>query len=121
VRLAERHDDGETLPVHEQARIEENRWRALRHGVHGFTADLSTGEPEPVRDRIARLLDELTPTARRLGCLPGLVRARSLLAGNGADRQRDVAARDGVEGLVEWLLDETMRGVPAVTPSGART
>jgi glutamate---cysteine ligase / carboxylate-amine ligase len=74
-----------------------------------------------VRDRIARLLDELTPTAARLGCLPGLVRARSLLAGNGADRQRDVVARDGIEGLVEWLLDETMRGVPAVTPSGART
>jgi carboxylate-amine ligase len=111
VRLAERYDDGETLPVHERERIEENRWRALRHGVHGYTADLASGDPEPVRDCIARLLDELAPTAERIGCLTGLVRARSLLVGNGADRQRDVFARDGMDGLLAWLLEETMRGV----------
>jgi carboxylate-amine ligase len=115
VRLAERYDGGDTLAVHEQARIEENRWRALRHGIHGYTADLATGEPEPVRERIARLLDEITPTARRIGCLTGVVRARTLLAGNGADRQRDVFARDGMEGLLDWLLEETMRGVREVS------
>jgi gamma-glutamyl:cysteine ligase YbdK (ATP-grasp superfamily) len=70
-----------------------------------------------VRDRLARLLDELTPTAHRIGCLTGLARARSLLAGNGSDRQCDVAARDGVEGLVEWLLEETLRGTRAEAPA----
>ena len=30
-----------------------------------------------------------------------------LLAGNGADRQRYVAERDGLTGLVSWLADET--------------
>jgi glutamate---cysteine ligase / carboxylate-amine ligase len=116
VHLAERHDAGEELPVHDQARLDENRWRSLRHGIHGFTADAETGEPEPVRERIARLLDELAPTAARIGCAAGVARARSLLAGNGADRQRAVVARDGMEGLVDWLLEETMRGV--VTPVG---
>jgi carboxylate-amine ligase len=109
VWLAERHAAGEELPVHERARIDENRWRALRHGIHGYTADLSTGRPEPVRETIARLLGELAPTAHALGCEPGLARARSLLAGTGADRQREVAARAGLEGLLAWLAVETVR------------
>jgi gamma-glutamyl:cysteine ligase YbdK (ATP-grasp superfamily) len=97
--------------VHDVHRISENRWRALRHGLRGWMADLSTGEPEPTRDRLLRLLDDLGPAARLLGVTDALDHARTLVAGNGAERQRLVAERRGLDGLMRWLVDETCDGV----------
>jgi carboxylate-amine ligase len=105
-RLAERHTAGEALPVAPTWRIEENRWSACRSGVHGTMADLVTGAPEPTRDRIARLLDELAPVAERLGCATELARAHVLLRDGGpARRQRDVAAHGGVRAVTGWLAE----------------
>ena len=56
-RLAARHDAGETLPVAESWRIDQNRWSACRHGVDGAITDLRTGERRPTRDRLEALLD----------------------------------------------------------------
>ena len=42
--LAARFDAGEPLPVVDAWRIDENRWAAMRDGVTGTLADLSTGE-----------------------------------------------------------------------------
>lgn len=107
VWLAQRWEAGERLPVDDHFRVHENCWRALRHGVTGWLVDLETGEREPTRERIARLLDHLEPVAGELGSEEQLRGARVLLAGNGADRQRYVAARDGLPGLLGWLADET--------------
>jgi len=103
--LAARHDAGESLPTVADVRIEENRWRALRHGLAGELVDLDSGEPESTRGRIARLLDALGPTARRLGAAAQLRDARELLACNGAERQRAIAAERGLPGLVAWLVE----------------
>ena len=105
--LAARYDAREPLPVYPEYRIAENSWRALRYGVRGTLVALGTGRREPARERIRALLDELEPTARELDCSLELTAARALVAGNGADRQRYVAERDGIEGLVAWLVDET--------------
>lgn len=105
--LARRHDRGERLPVHDSTRIHENAWRALRHGVRGWLVDCGSGRREPTRERIAALLDELEPLARRLRCELQLFDARTLLAGNGAERQRYVEEREGVFGLARWLADQT--------------
>jgi carboxylate-amine ligase len=106
--LAERHDAGETLPVHDTVRIEENAWRSMRYGVRGWMVDLEDGEPAPARERIGRLLDELEPVAERLGGADGLRTARALLLDNGAERQRYVEAAEGLDGLVRWLARETV-------------
>ena len=108
VSLGRRHDAGERLRVHGTFRIAENFWSALRHGVSGWMLDLETGEQEPTLERIDRLLGRLEPTAAELGCDAELVQARTLLGGNGADRQRYVAAREGLDGLVRWLVAETL-------------
>lgn len=103
--LAERFDAGETLPVHESHWIAENAWRAHRHGVRGWFVDLDTGRPEPARDRIARLLTALEPYAEHLSSLDELHAVRPLLAGNGSDRQRYVFRRQGMRGLMRWLVE----------------
>jgi carboxylate-amine ligase len=104
-RLADRHAAGETLPVDATWRIAENRWSACRHGLDARLADLRSGDVRPARERLRALLDELEPVAQRLDAGPALEHARTLIAGNGAVRQRAVAAERGVHGLVEWLGD----------------
>jgi carboxylate-amine ligase len=101
--LAERHDAGEPLPVHEHGRIVENRWRAMRHGLGGSLLDLDSGEPRPTRARIVALIDAVAPAAERLGGAAELEHARTLAARNGAERQRALAAERGSRGVVEWL------------------
>jgi glutamate---cysteine ligase / carboxylate-amine ligase len=103
--LAERHDAGERTPEVPRWRIEENRWSAARHGVEGEMADLATGEPQPTRGRLGRLLDEIEPASDRLGCRELLGNARALVRRNGAIRQREVAKADGARGLAGWIAD----------------
>src|SRR5204862_53179 len=85
------------LPVHETYWIAENAWRAHRHGMRGWLVDLDTGERVPTRERLAWLLDEVGPFAEQASAVDQLADTRTLIAGNGADRQRYVNAREGVE------------------------
>ena len=103
--LAERSDAGETLPVHDDSRIAENRWRAMRRGLDGTLLDLDSGEPAPARARILALIDAVAPAAAQLGGAAELEHALTLAARNGAERQRALAAERGVRGVVEWLAD----------------
>ena len=105
VTLAEGHDDGVPLTVHPSWRIAENRWSAGRHGLAGTLADLQTGEPRPTRDRLRALLEWLAPAAARAGCLGELEAADRLVTANGSERQRQVAAEEGLNGLVGSLAD----------------
>jgi carboxylate-amine ligase len=102
--LGERHDAGEALPAYDQFRIGENAWSALRYGLGGWLLDLDTGEPHPARACVEKVLREIEPVAERLGCGQQLEHARTLLAGNGAERQRYVHERDGMDGLLRWLI-----------------
>ena len=90
VRLAERHDAGEPLPAAESWRIDQNRWSACRHGLEGEMRDLVSGERQPTRARVAALLGDL---------------GVAMPDGDGAKRQRAIAAERGLRGLVAWLSD----------------
>jgi carboxylate-amine ligase len=103
--LVRRYDAGERLPVAPTWRIEENRWAALRDGVHGTLADLETGARVPTAERLARLLDELAPVAAELGGAAELAGAHGLLSGGGAQRQREVGAGGDLRAVVADLAD----------------
>jgi carboxylate-amine ligase len=114
--LAERWEAGDLHPAEAAPpswRIAENRFAALRHGVEGELADLRTGERRPARERLHRLLDELTPVAARLGSGALLPCARALVERNGAIRQREVAAERGLHGLVAWQAERFGDPLPA--------
>jgi carboxylate-amine ligase len=104
-RLAEQHDNGGMPSPAPTWRIAENRWSAARHGVEGQMADLQSGDREPTRDRLNRLLDDIEPAAERLGSAALLKEGRRMIIRNGAIKQRAVAEDDGPEGLTAWIAD----------------
>jgi glutamate---cysteine ligase / carboxylate-amine ligase len=115
--LVDRHDAGDRLPVHDNQRIAENRWRAMRDGLGGELVDLDDGRPIATRERLRYLVGELEPYALALGCERELGHAADLVTANGAVRQRAIAGAVGVDRLVEWLSDETEVSSPSAGPS----
>ncbi len=87
--------------------INENRWHALRGGLDCTLVDPGTGEAEPARTRIGRLLLELEPYAAELGCSDELALAWQLLNVNGAVHQRNLVATRGFSGLLRQLVEQT--------------
>jgi carboxylate-amine ligase len=98
--LIERHDAGEALPAPDTVRIAENRWRALRHGLRGTLLDLETGVPTGTRDRLRTRFDEIAGAAERAGVATQLGWARDLVECNGTERQRAIAAEQGVPAVI---------------------
>jgi glutamate---cysteine ligase / carboxylate-amine ligase len=66
-RIARAHDEGEPLPAHPHHLIEENLWRAIRHGLSESFIDLDKRSVLPTRKRLEQLLDWISPVADELG------------------------------------------------------
>jgi carboxylate-amine ligase len=90
LRLGELHDAGELEPSAPGWRIAENRWSAIRDGVHGVMYDLMSGRPQPTRELLAGLIQQLQTTTPIIGGKLHLARAMRMLEHNGADRQRNL-------------------------------
>ncbi|MCZ2823738.1 MULTISPECIES: glutamate--cysteine ligase [unclassified Modestobacter] len=109
-------DRGYTLPSPADWIVRENKWRAVRYGLDAEIVVDEQGTVRPVREAISDLVEELLPTARKLGCEAELVDARRVLdAGASYQRQRAVAAaHDGaLAPVVDSLLAELRDGLPA--------
>jgi carboxylate-amine ligase len=111
--LSDEYDRRGRLDAHPTERIAENAYRAVRYGVRGWMVDLDNGVRETTRNRIRRMLDRIEATASTLGNYAALLHARSLVADNGAERQRYVVEHagdtaGGLRELVEWLACETV-------------
>jgi carboxylate-amine ligase len=81
-------DAGRPLPTHATGLIEENVWRAERHGLTGGLIDLETGVVRPTAQAIEELLEWTAPARGDLGLERFLAHVpRMLSEGNGAMRQ----------------------------------
>ncbi len=101
--------------------IEENRWRAKRHGIDAAFIDEARGEAIPFREVLADLLGLIEEDATALGCAREIAHIDTVLErGTSAHRQLAVYRRGIDEGrtrleslraVVDWLI---RIGTPAV-------
>jgi YbdK family carboxylate-amine ligase len=115
-------DRGYTLPTPAGWVLRENKWRAARYGLDADIVVDEKGTVRPVRQAIVDLVEDLAPTAHRLGCDAELADVERILAvGASYQRQRAVAAaHDGdLRAVVDSLMAELRDGLPAAPRQSA--
>jgi carboxylate-amine ligase len=99
--------DQSDIPAREA--LAESSFQATRHGLDAKLLDRS-GEPVPARELAMKCLEIASEVAEEFGCERELEYIAVILEeGSGADVQRQVHAAAGMEGLLDFLVDETAR------------
>jgi glutamate---cysteine ligase / carboxylate-amine ligase len=101
--------------------VEENRWRAQRHGFDEGLIDFGRGAIVPYPDLFGEMVALVSGDARAHGCEADLLHGREILRrGTSAHRQRAIhaaALADGADEaealsrVVDWLIAETVAGI----------
>jgi carboxylate-amine ligase len=98
------HDDGRMGEPMRQREVEENLWRAIRHGMDGRLIDFDRGEEVPTAAAVERLIAWTAPAREELGLEVSIPEA------NGAQRARaQLAAGAGIEEIYRGTVEETRR------------
>jgi glutamate---cysteine ligase / carboxylate-amine ligase len=103
----------EPVPIEPLTLIAENKWRAVRHGLHAQLVDLAHDRARSAPEAIRELVERAAPAADRLGCEPELAEVERLLErGSGADEQRRINDEEGGPvAVARHLAEETVRGL----------
>lgn len=100
--------------VYQRSLIAENRWRAMRYGLDGKMIDFGKVQESPSRALMLELLEFVDDVVDDLGSREALDAVHRILEeGTGADRQLAVYRdTNDLTAVVDYLAQETMRGVP---------
>jgi carboxylate-amine ligase len=103
--------------AYSDALLAENRWRAMRYGVHGTLFDFASGELRPCRALLDDWLERVREDAEELGCVAEIEHTRRIARlGSSADRQLEVyeasvaagaTPQEALETVVDHLVAET--------------
>ncbi|MGI8968157.1 MAG: carboxylate-amine ligase [Chloroflexota bacterium] len=101
--------------TYQRSLIAENRWRAMRYGLSGDMIDFGKPAEVPARALMLELLEFVDDVVDELGSRAALAPIHDILDnGTGADRQLAVYQQTGdLKAVVDYLAEETMRGVTA--------
>jgi carboxylate-amine ligase len=103
--------------------IQENKWRAARHGVDGRLIDFGKQQEVPMRELAIELLDFVDDVVDELGSREAVEYVHTILReGTSADRQLRVFQRTGhLHAVVDHVAAETVAGISAeAQPARAR-
>lgn len=116
--LLRRPDIGTVWHGHTRRLVDENRWRAKRHGIEAQFIDEDGGSSKPATAWLEDLLALVVDDARALGCEASLRRLRTIVArGTSAHAQlacygevRDAGGSriEALRAVVDHLLDATV-------------
>ncbi|WP_153505297.1 glutamate--cysteine ligase [Cumulibacter manganitolerans] len=106
-------DRGYQLPKPRQWLVRENKWRAARFGMDAEIVVDNIRTLRPVRESLLGLVEELMPTAKRLGCVDELGSIETILdRGASYQRQRARLQETGkMSDVVDLLLGEMRDGL----------
>ncbi len=104
-----------------QHHIKENKWRAMRYGIHGKLIDFGIREEVPMNFLALELIELVDDVVDGLGSREDIEHIRNILQrGTSADRQIQTyqkaladgaSEEDALTAVVDFLVEETMRGV----------
>jgi glutamate---cysteine ligase / carboxylate-amine ligase len=97
--------DAPRMGVTQAEVLDENRFLAARDGMRAVFIGGPAGR-RAARDALARRLEACSVYAEALGCERELASVPALAADPGYERQRRIAARDGLDGLVRSLAEQ---------------
>ncbi len=99
--------------------INENRWRAQRHGFDAGLIDFGAGKMAPYAELLEEILDLTREDQQMLDCVEEVAHARTILKrGTSAHTQRRIfkealaggaSEKEALDEVVDWLIEETVR------------
>ena len=89
--------------------LDENRFLAARDGIDARLLDPVSETLQPVRSQLSQLLDVAAPHAQELGCESALELVPEIALDGGAQRQRRIARRTNLNGLLHALARDFSR------------
>jgi len=120
-KLLQLRKDNMSWRRYRQHHIKENKWRAMRYGIHGKLIDFGKKEEVPMNFLALLIIDLVDSVVDDLDSRAEIEHIKTILQrGTSADRQVHVyqkALGDGTDekgaliAVVDFLVEETMRGV----------
>ena len=113
VWLGDQYDEGSYLPLQRYWIVRENKWRASRWSTDAEIIIDEAGNLERLSDSIQKLVTDVTPVARRLGCAEELAGiGRIVEDGPGYVRQRRLYDETGdFKKVMDSLVKEFREGI----------
>ena len=109
-KLIQLRQNNQAWRVYRRELIEENKWRAVRHGIDGRLIDFGKNKEVPVTDLIEELLELVDDVVDDLGSRGEIEYVRTMLAqGTSAERQlRRFEETGKLTAVVDMLAEETI-------------
>lgn len=116
--------DNQRWRVYANMLVQENRWRAQRHGFDRGLVDFGKGRIVDYAELLDEILDLIREDAQRLDCVAEVEGAREIVRrGTSAHRQlvcyaqaKDAGASnaEALRAVIDWLIGETLHGVSCI-------